>query len=201
MTLIELLVVVGILMVIMAFALPSAVRMTHQMRLRAATVDYQNLLQGARVRAIQDDRFYATLTQAATAVVPNAAYIDLAGNPSGTAPYAVGDPIVSFPAEIVPTNNGPGGLANLEGQFLPAGSFAVVQAGAAGPTFSSRGLPCVVQPGGTTCNSLNSGTPAAFITYFQNNITGDWMAVTVSPAARIRGWSYNAGNNTWTAMD
>ena len=197
---IELLVVVMISLIIMAYAVPSAVRMTHKMRLKNAAGEYQNLLQETRVRAIQDDRFYQAKIQAATAATPNGAYIDLTqGNP-GT--YAIGDPLVSFDAEVVASKNGPGGLANLEGQFLPAGSFASVQANQT-PFFSPRGLPCapVVAGAYTTCNSMNSGLPAAYITYFQDLSSNDWMAVTVSPAARIKIFSYDISNNTWTAMD
>ena len=199
-SLIELLVVVMIALIIMAYAVPSAVRMTHKMRLKSAAGEYQNLLQQARVRAIQDDKFYQTRIQLATAATPNSAYIDLSqGNP-GT--YAPPDPLVSFDAEVVPSTNGPGGLANLEGQFLPAGGAAVVQVNQT-PFFSPRGLPCVPTVAGayTFCNSMNSGQPAAYITYFQNLASNEWMAVTVSPASRIRIFSYDNNNNTWTAMD
>jgi prepilin-type N-terminal cleavage/methylation domain-containing protein len=199
-SLVELLVVVLIALLIMAYAVPSAVRMTHKMRLKSAAGEYQNLLQQTRVRAIQDDKFYQAKIQAATAATPNSAFIDLSqGNP-GT--YAAGYPLVSFDAEVVPSTVGPGGLNNLENQFLPVGSAAVVQANQT-PFFSPRGLPCVPTVAGayTFCNSMNSGQPAAYITYFQNLVSNDWMAVTVSPAARIRIFSYDQNTGTWTPMD
>ena len=199
-SLIELLIVVTIALLIMAYAVPSAVRMTHKMRLKNAAGEYKNLLQQARVRAIQDDRYYQTKIQNGTAATPNSAFIDLSqGNPGA---YKSGYPIVSFDAEVVPSTVGPGALNNLEGQFLPAGTFATVQANQT-PYFSPRGLPCLPTAIGayTTCNSMNSGQPAAYITYFQNLASNDWMAVTVSPAARMRLWSYDSANSTWTAMD
>ncbi len=199
-SLVELLVVVLIALLIMAYAVPSAVRMTHKMRLKSAAGEYQNLCQQARVRAIQDDKYYQVRIQTATAATPNSAFIDLSqGNP-GT--YAAGYPLVSFDPEVVPTTIGPGALNNLEGQFLPAGAFAVVQANQT-PYFSPRGLPCLPTIVGayTTCNSMNSGQPAAYITYFQNLVSNDWMAVTVSPAARVRIFSYDQVSGTWTAMD
>ena len=69
-SLIELLVVVFISLLIMAYAVPSAVRMTHKMRLKNAAGEYQNLLQQTRVRAIQDDRFYQAKIQIGTAATP-----------------------------------------------------------------------------------------------------------------------------------
>jgi len=197
-SLVELLVVVLIALIIVAYAVPSAVRMTHKMKLKSAAGEYQNLLQQARVRAVQDDQFYQTVVQNATVGTPNSAFIDLQKNGI----YVAADPMVSFDAEVVPSTVGPGGLANLEGQFLPAGTFAVVQAGQT-PFFSPRGLPCRPTVIGlyTTCNTMNSGQPSAYITYFQNLASNDWMAVTVSPAARIRLFTYDNTTSTWTAMD
>jgi prepilin-type N-terminal cleavage/methylation domain-containing protein len=197
-SLIELLVVVFIGLIIMAYAVPSAVRMTHKMRLKSAAGGYQNLLQEARVRAIQDNKFYQTRIQSATAAMPNGAYIDL----QQIGAYAAGDPIVSFDSEVVASTIGPGGLNNLVNQFLPAGAGGVVQANQT-PYFSPRGLPCAPTVVGayTFCNSMNSGQPAAYITYFQNLASNEWMAVTVSPAARMRIWSYDQTSSTWNAMN
>ena len=197
-SLVELLVVVMIALLIMAYAVPSAVRMTHKMKLKAAAGEFQNLLQQTRVRSIQDDKYYQARIQNATVSTPNSAYIDLQRNGL----YAAGDPLVTFDAEVVPSTVGPGALNNLVNQFLPAGGGGVVQAGQT-PYFSPRGLPCqpTIIGAYTTCNSMNSGQPAAYITYFNNLASGDWMAVTVSPAARIRLWTYDAVTSTWTPMD
>jgi hypothetical protein len=43
-------------------------------------------------------------------------------------------------------------------------------------------------------------TPVSFVTFLQNTQSGKWEAVTVTPAGRVRQWSYD-GTGTWSPMN
>ena len=67
------------------------------------------------------------------------------------------------------------------------------------PTWGPDGMPCVAQlssDGSTTvCNS--AGGPRAYWTFFQSQATSEWAAVTITPAGRVRAWTYGANSGTW----
>lgn len=199
-SLVELLVAVGIMMVVAGITTVSVQRTMHAIRMHGTETDYANLLQNARIRAVKDDRYYAVLTD--SSVYPPIAYVDING--SGT--YDVGEPMMAFRDNTNPASfaSGPS-PSNLKMQFLPPtpSGQASLAAGGGPPTFGSRGLPCtpiVGVSGSTTCPYLTppNFTPTSFITFIQDN-EGGWGAVTVTPAGRIREWTYN--NNSWTPLD
>jgi len=198
-SLLELVIVVAVAMIVMAVAVPLIGNATKQYRLTEAGTDYANLLQQARMRAIQDDKYYTVLTAQDSTTGWYYAYIDLQGSGSYSSP----DPMITFAQGVVPQtfSSGPA-LSNLESQFLPSGAYAqgTVATTATGPTFGPRGLPCVAQTSGgyTTCTSLNS--PTSFITFIQSDMTTIWEAITVTPASRIREWSC-WDSTTWNARN
>ena len=208
---VELAFVMLVILIISSIAIPQAVTAMHMIRLKGAVSDFAGLLQVQRIRALDDDRFYSTYVLAANGANPQMAYVDIfpqkANGTSGTggANYNAGDPLVSISQEISqqPVGAAPN-TANLRLQLLPANSPVVPQDGTAAGTpitFGPRGLPCNPQPvaGGTVCDSL--GGPTAYWTFFQNNLTQAWGAVTVSPAGRIRRWSFSGGPaGTWSSF-
>jgi prepilin-type N-terminal cleavage/methylation domain-containing protein len=194
-SLLELMIVVSIVLIAAAMAVLSVKSALRSVRLFESGTDYANLLQNARIRAVKDDRFY-TVRTTIPSTGPAQAYVDLAG----TGVYAAGDPVMEFPQAVAPMPfaSGPS-LTNLEAMFLPSGNnaLATVNTTAAGPTFSSRGLPCnpTVGAGGSiTCIST---TPTSHIVFMQNQQSGQWMAITVTPAGRIRQWQYD-GSANWS---
>ncbi len=191
-TLLELVVVVAILMVVAGMVFISALNTVQSIRLRQSATSYANLLQQARMRAVQDDTYYTVRTFSDG--YGSAAYVDLNG--SGT--YAAGEPTMRFSPSVGPMAfaSGPG-LTNLESQFLPAGSGGTVNSTAPGPTFGPRGLPCTPSaPTGGTCPYI---TPTSYVTFLQNSQTTKWEAVTVTPAGRIRIWSYDG--SSWSPLN
>jgi prepilin-type N-terminal cleavage/methylation domain-containing protein len=200
-TLVELLVVVSIVMIIAAFTIEAVQRASRSMRLQQAAVSYSNLLQQARIRAVRDDKYRTVLPTPANGNTAPTAFIDLAG----TGQYVAGDPVMSFPTGVTPMPFAAGpNLAGLEAQFLPPGpgSLQTVNTTAQGPTFGTRGLPCTPTAAGpnSTCPYLSAaGLPTAYIAFLQNTQSGNWMAVTVTPAGRIRQWSYASG--TWSPLN
>ena len=200
-TLVELVTVVGILMIIAAFTVEAVQRASRTMRLQDAAISYSDLLQQARIRAVRDDRFRTVLTTPANGPTPASAFVDLAAN----GVYAAGDPMMIFPIGVspMPFTSAPN-LAGLEAQFLPPGpgSLQTVNTAAQGPTFGTRGLPCtptVAGPNGTCPYLSAGGLPTAYIAFLQNTQNGNWMAVTVTPAGRIRQWAYSSG--AWSGLN
>jgi len=192
-TLLELMIVVAIALILGAFAIVNGVSMARGFRLSEAATDYSNLLQQARISAVKFDTFYTVLTD--TSSTPPKAFVNVK-NPTS---YVAGDPTVAFPRDVWPKSfsSGPN-LSNLEAQFLPSsGGLGTVNT-VNSPTFSPRGLPCTPTTGTyTTCTSL--AQPTSYITFFQDNQSQKWTAVTVNPAGRIRRWSYDG--STWSPVN
>src|SRR5437763_16805672 len=79
-SLIELLIVVAISMIAAAMALPLVSNAVNQIHLSSSATDYANLLQRARMRAVQDDTYYQIRTQ--TLSGDPIAYVDINKNAS-----------------------------------------------------------------------------------------------------------------------
>ena len=205
----ELLIVVAIMLVVAAFEIPVAISSIRTGKVRGAAKDYAGLLQIARIRAVDDNRYYSVYTQAATGTNPQMAYVDMYppqvpgnsgghGDPTGGGFYEKGppaDPMVPLSAEIVPRLKALApSTANLEGQICPG--CAATSIFNRGPTFGPEGLPCASVGG--TCNS--GGGIAAYETFFQSTTSQEWVAVTITPAGRIKTWYYNTTSSTWMPM-
>jgi prepilin-type N-terminal cleavage/methylation domain-containing protein len=196
-SLIELLIVVSIIVISAAVAIPTMATVIRMVRLNGAGSSYADLLQQARIRAVRDDKYYSVVTTAPTTGMPATAFLDLASSGS----YAAGDPRMTFPEGVAPLATGSApGVSALKTLFLPSGTTAQnsVNTTAPGPTFGPRGLPCnpVTASGYTTCLYQ---TPTSFMTFLQNSEGGAVEAVTVTPAGRIREWSYTS--SAWTPLN
>lgn len=199
----ELLIVVSIALIVMALATPLIVNALKNYRLRQAGVNYANMLQMARMRAVQDDTYYPVITSTSG----SNACVDL--NQSGsctssTSTYGA-EPQVFFHSTIqFQSPASAPGNTNLRSQYLPStcGTTCVSvnpNTLPIGPAFGSRGLPCNIS--GTVCNYTSGSVPVAFETYLQNTQTSAWEAVTVSPAGRIREWYYDTNSSTWNPLN
>jgi Tfp pilus assembly protein FimT len=219
-SLLELVFVLAVSLVLMGIAVPTVIRAIRTVRLQESAIDYASLLQRARMRAVQDDRFYAVWVQPAAGNNPPLAYIDINpvlptgisghGDPAlggfydaGAPPAVPADPLVTLSSDVIVQTvaNAPS-VAVLNAAFCAAcvapGSAAVIRN--SGPTYGPDGLPCRPAPSiggaGTVCNA--AGGPTAYVTYFQSTITQGWEAVTVTPAGRVQVWTYNNNNATWS---
>lgn len=197
-SLVELMIVVVIVLVIAGMAVPKFLTLIHNARLQGAASDFGGLLQKARIRAVQDDAYYATYFTSSGTI--REAYVDT--KKTGVLDASV-DPVISMSNEVtlVAASSAPNTSA-LQGLFLPTGSGLTVNDGASSNspvTFNSRGLPCksISVTGGTFCSS-SSSYATAFWLFFQDNVTNTWEAVTVSPAGRIQKW--RAIGSSWAKM-
>jgi prepilin-type N-terminal cleavage/methylation domain-containing protein len=202
-SLIELLIVVAISMIAAAMALPLVSNAVNQIHLSSSATDYANLLQIARMRAVQDDTYYQVRT--GTLSGKPIAYVDTLppGSPPGNGSYDSGEPMMVFASGVTYTAYSAGpALPNLKSQFLPSDSTAQ---GSLQPTsipiFGPRGLPCVVS--GSACPYLDptTGKPYSYLLFIQNTQNNRWEAVTLNPAARIREWAYDTTTSTWSPLN
>jgi prepilin-type N-terminal cleavage/methylation domain-containing protein len=211
-SLLEMMITVAIMLVVAAFAIPNFMTSMKTARIRGSEADYASLLQVARTRAVNDDRYYSVYVQAAVGASPPMAYVDIyPQNVNGTSGtglgggYKVGppsDPMVPLSPEAVSkTQASAPSTGNLYTQFCGACAVAIVKNTA--PTWGPDGLPCApaVSAGGTgtVCNS--AGGPIAYVTFFQSSTTQEWDAVTITPAGRVKTWFYEPAAGTWSPFN
>src|SRR5438552_10826943 len=142
-SLIELLIVVAIAMILMAMTAPLVVGTLNTYYLRQAGTEYANMLQTARMRAVQDDQYYdVTENYRSQAAGVSNAFVNTVTPLTST--YQAGDPAILINLSIAmrdPTTAP--ALVNLQNQFLPNGATGVsINPNAWGPSFGPRGLPC-----------------------------------------------------------
>jgi len=200
-SILELVVVLAILALVAALAVPNLITAVHASRLRGAGSDFAALLQQARMRAVQDDRYYSVYLLPNT----NQEFVDIYPQAVNGASGSNGqtldprDPVITLASEV---NQQPQGAApstaTLQTQFLGknAGAAALLDGGVSPVTFGPEGVPCLPKQvvGGTVCNSTGGLTPlTAYWVFFQDAVTQNWEAVTVTPAGRIQKWNYSSG--------
>ncbi len=202
-SLLEIAIVVGLILIATTIALLMVRNVVRSVHLQQTASNYANLLQQARVRAVQDDQYYSVVANSSSTVtcpagVNYCAFIDI----KGTGVYDPVDPLLPFAPDVRPMPFGSGpALTNLEAQFLPSsGTWITVNSTAPGPTFSPRGLPCTPNTSGsyTTCTSVS--TPTSYIVFMKNVRSSNWEAITVTPAGRIHLWSYSQSSG-WSPLN
>ncbi len=197
-SLIELLVVIAIIMVVAAIATPGIMNTMNGIRLRSAASEVAGIMQQCRQLAVRANRYYTVRTAAIQG--GRVAYVDLNNNGVWENAAPAPEPIIQLPQSVTVVAAGAPNTGNLTGQCC---ATFVPQNAAVLPSFNSRGLPCV-GPGNATppvnaisvCNT-NAGA-VGFVYYMsQTRAFGavGWAAVSVTPAGRIRVWTYSG--TTW----
>jgi len=200
-SMLELVVVIAVMLIVAGMALPNFLNATHSVRLKGAVSDFATLLQTERIKAVGDDLYYSAYVLGGN---PQVGFVDIypqsAIGASGHGGTQVDprDPLTPINAEISqqPVGRAPK-TASLQALFLPPNAAVALYDGSVNPiTFGPRGLPCSA-PAGVCKTTVPAGDVAYWI-FFQNNVTQNWGAVTVTPAGRIRRWLYTGGANaTW----
>jgi prepilin-type N-terminal cleavage/methylation domain-containing protein len=200
---IELSFVTVIILILSALAIPAMISSMRMAHLRGAASDMTGLYEQARIYAIRDNNYYSTYILAASGNSPQLAYVDLpkgsTAKNGGTA-AAAWDPVVTLTSEVVQqaVASAPN-TANLKSQLLPSTTpVTPTDTKVTAATFGPRGLPCtpLALTGGSVCDS--SGGPTAFWTFLKNTKSGNWQAVTITPAGRIGKWFYTG--SVWSKL-
>ena len=198
-SLIELLIVIAIIMVVAAMATPNVMNAINNIRLRGSAGDVAGLLQLCRQAALHDNRYYTV--KPATVTGAQAAYVDLNYNNGFDNVAPTPEPLIQFPQSVSVVSAGAPNTANLINQCC---STFTPQPATILPSFNARGLPCV-SPGGnpppanSVCNIRDAANNTVGFVYFMNQTRPfgavGWAAVSVTPAGRIRVWTYSG--STW----
>jgi prepilin-type N-terminal cleavage/methylation domain-containing protein len=203
-SMIELTIALAIIVLLSAFSIQTFNTALRSSRLRGAAADYAGLLEQGRMLAIRDNRYYSTYILA-PANNSEYGFVDLlpkgTGGASGNGTVDSGEPVINFSTEVTQqaVANAPN-TNNLKTQLLPSTTpVTPTDTSATAATFGPRGLPCtaVNVAGGSVCDVV-AGGPTAFWTFFKDNVSSNWQAVTITPAGRIQKWYYNG--STWSKM-
>ncbi len=172
-TMLELLMAMSMMLVVTTLAVPALLGNIKDAQLRSTAVGLAGILQRARMKAAANNTAYVVRTAAwngATVV-----YIDVNNNSALDASEE--SSLLQLPRNIVFDSAG------------PAISLGFGTAVEVLPGFDGRGLPCNPVSGGC---SFNSGT--GFYYYLRQDrvfSSTSWAAVSVSPAGRIKVWTWN----------
>lgn len=195
-TLIELLIVLAITLVLTALSLPMIITAVHTAHLRKIAANYEGILQNARLRAVQDNRFY-TVRSGPAGGGANVIYADIypqnADGTSGSGAYTTNDPAAEMPSDVAVNTGAPiqSSLATKMG-FTPT----VVDNTTTFAAFNARGRPCT--PSASACSDTGG---VGYVIFLYSSITQAWEAISVSPGGRIRTWAYEAGGGgLWFAL-
>jgi prepilin-type N-terminal cleavage/methylation domain-containing protein len=203
-SLVELLVVIAIILVVSAVAIPNIRVAMAQLKLRSTATDLSGIVQQARLRSVRDNRIYEiVIGPSPWTPTRQAAWVDLNGNgvlDGGEPAIELADGVAFQPAcapcitqRVIDPNMG------------AAQTFFLEPPGNPFPAFNQRGLPCEPVAGSKVggfwqaCSRVNGGLQVGYVVYLQSNSpllsgTTDWAAVTVTPAGRIKAWTYSG---TW----
>jgi prepilin-type N-terminal cleavage/methylation domain-containing protein len=197
-SLIELLVVIAIIMVVAAIATPSIMNSINGIRLRSAASEVAGIMQECRQRAVRNNRYYSVKPAVVTGA--RAAYVDLNYNNNFDGGAPAPEPMIQLPQSVAVVSAGAPNTANL---IASCCSTFAPQAASTMPSFNSRGLPCVgaanPPPANSLCNIRDAGGNAVGFVYYMSQTRAfgavGWAAVSVTPAGRIRVWTYSG--STW----
>lgn len=198
-SLIELLIVIALIMVVAAMATPNVMNAINNIRLRGSAGEVAGLLQQCRQAAVRNNRYYTVKPTVVTGA--RGAYVDLNYNNGFDNVAPAPEPLIQFPQSISVVSAGAPNTANLVNQCC---STFTPQAASILPSFNARGLPCV-SPGGnpppanSVCNVRDAANNTVGFVYYMNQTRPfgavGWAAVSVTPAGRIRVWTYSG--STW----
>jgi type IV fimbrial biogenesis protein FimT len=188
-SLLELVIVVAIVLIVSAIAVPAIRQTIANYQLTASGTAVATMLESARLTAVKSNQpYYAVYNSAGCPGAVCAVPANGSPNPPDGSNYTTADPTVTTSGSVTLT------AANLpdHGQLdAYLGGASIQPEFNGGPIgFNSRGLPCMADPGSPfICKQADpAGGIPAFEWFMQSNLTQGWVAVTVSPAGRIRSW-------------
>jgi len=191
-SLIELMIVVAIGIVATAIAIPSIRQSMASYQLDTSARDVASMLEAARLRAVAQNQPYYAVFNTGTCVNNMVCAVPATGspNPVDGSNHASSDPTVTLGRSVSLQAAAPNHL-QLDTYLGPAAQPETnIPIG-----FNARGLPCLppTAPGSAfLCQQRDPGVAGnpvpGFEWFMQSAATNGWVAVTVTPAGRIRTW-------------
>lgn len=192
-SLVELLVVVGIMMLLTAMAMPLIQRVLTGYRLDSSGRSVAGLLHQARLQAVRNNQpVYAQFDT----TNPSANLVYVNSDKSAYVAGAAGVPVVATGGVTLQANP-PASMVDQLNAYLQGTSTAVFVEPPGTPIgFSPRGVPCLGLFGNpavcTQQDPSNSNKVPTFL-WLMTTGNGDWEAVTVTAAGKIRTWQLQRG--------
>jgi Tfp pilus assembly protein FimT len=203
--------VLTVCVVLAGMAIPRLLNVVYAAKLRGAMANFSSLLESSRIYAIRDNRFYSIYILATSGSSPQEAYVDMlpksltGASGNGGTSVAAGDPVIAISSEVAPQSASTApSTSTLASQLLPSTTTVTptdASTATSPATFGPRGLPCLIltvtqgSASGSVCDS--SGGPVAYWIFFKDGRSGNWGAITVTPAGRIQKWYYDFGSSVW----
>jgi len=188
-SLIELMIVMAIIVILSVIAIPNIQRLNQNYKLDSSGHTVAGMLAQARLQAVHNNApAYAHFVVGN----PSLAFV----NNDNSAAFAAGDPDVALSGGVA--FQAPGALDH---QQLDA---YLGVTGGGGPSlqigtsigFNARGLPCIQSGTPAVCLQDNGAGAVPVFEWFMADGNGNWEAVTVTAAGRIKSWR-NTGQGTW----
>ncbi|HKV92625.1 MAG TPA: prepilin-type N-terminal cleavage/methylation domain-containing protein [Candidatus Angelobacter sp.] len=181
-TLLELTLTLACIGVIAAIAVPPIMQTVNAFRLRSSAASLAALIQETRMLAVRDNKIYTMRSTAIGQV--SLFYVDLDQNST----YRTGEEPVQLAqtVQIIPESQAPKPLP-VTGGYAQDATDPV--------SFNLRGLPCQLSSP-TVCSTLPNGNQIGFVYYLMGTTSigpAYYKAVSVTPAGRVRIWSYSGG--------
>lgn len=179
----EVLVVLAIFLVLVAIAIPNVFRSIRRFQLESSARSVANALLRARYEAIRRNQLVTTVYREAPA--PPVYGISTDGNLTLDAD----DPLIYLSTNVRMTQTGSPALTTMGTSYDCAPNCPPEPSGSPYRiTFSSRGT-CMQQvTSGTDSYWIESGR--VYVLFVNHQLTGEWAAVTLTPAGRIRVWRW-----------
>ncbi len=181
-----------IIVVLSTIAIPQIQRITTNYRIDSSGHAVASLLAQARLQAVHNNvPAYAQFNNTSS---PNMAFV----NNDGVTAYATGNPDVAISSSL--KFQDPGALDHTQ-----LDTYLGVTAAAGGPSlktgppigFNARGLPCIQSGTPAVCLQQDgAGGPVPVFEWFMADAKGNWEAVTVTAAGRIKAWRLT-GPGVW----
>jgi prepilin-type N-terminal cleavage/methylation domain-containing protein len=176
-SLMELMVVMLVILIVSAVAVPTLMNTVADVRLRSSASTVQGQLQQLRMRAVRDNKPYSARWTTQNGVL--LMYVDTDNDGA----YDSNEPQVSIARDVNVTVSGnpsmPSTTLNTSGWIQGTTSNAVYM--------NARGLPCDTSVN-AACNT-NKGY-IYYLSQQRSTSTTAWVAVSVTPAGRIRVWRW-----------
>jgi prepilin-type N-terminal cleavage/methylation domain-containing protein len=195
-SLIEVMIVILIIMVISALAMPNVIRGIGSLRLRGAGSNLSGVIQRGRIVAVRTNRIQL-IYMASGGAIPNingARLVFVDAPPYNAAPDTT-EPLVQIPDSVeLQTDSTQTPISTFVTNSNTLLGFTVTGPSTTSMAFNARGLPCspVLASGvPSTCNVTQG-----YVYFYRSTgaFGGQWIAVSVTPAGRIRVWNWDGTN-------
>ncbi len=200
-SLLELLIVLAIMFVVTAMATPYMLNAIADYKLRTSASQLSNLLQRARAESVRRNTTVQLMTQVQGGL--QTVWIDNPQGPGllGNGARDRGEPVLILPNRITLQVAGFPGNATTIFNANQVNYTVMPTAAPVAAQFNSRGQPCSNSAsawGVVTCRNTTAPANQAqgFVYYLRSDRTfggASWAAVVVTPAGRIRVFSYSNG--------